>query len=197
MSFYDTAVKTVRFVFRIFILFRRKGTENIPKEGGFLLCSNHRSALDPVLLAAGSDRRLTFMAKEELFDVFLLGKLIKALGAFPIKRGRGDAAAVMATLKILKRGGATLIFPEGTRVKDGVRKEINPAIIRLAIQSGVPIVPAYVTGHTVIYGTPINYSDKAEYVQDAEKMNEMAHSLMDTIYSLGEVKMIERKSQSR
>lgn len=187
MSFYSLAVGVVNCVLRVVILFKSKGKENIPKDGAFLLCSNHANAIDPVLIAAGCKRQLTFMAKEELFKVFFLGHLIKLLGAFPIKRGKGDAGAVMATLKIMKRGGATLIFPEGTRIKDGQRKEVNSGIIRLAIQSGVPIVPAYVTKNTVTYGKPISYEGHSEDVHDAEKMQNLADKLMDTIYSLDEV----------
>ncbi len=187
MSFYSFAIGVVNSVLKVFILFKSKGKENIPTDGAFLLCSNHTSAIDPVLIAAGCKRQLTFMAKEELFKVFFLGNLIKALGAFPIKRGRGDAAAVMATLKIMKKGGATLIFPEGTRMKDGQRKEVGGGIIRLAIQSGVPIVPAYVTKNTVTYGKPISYEEYCEDVQDAEKMQTLADNLMDTIYALKEV----------
>ena len=147
--------------------------------------------MDPVLIAAGCKRQLTFMAKEELFKVFLLGHLIKALGAFPIKRGRGDAAAVMATLKIMKKGGATLIFPEGTRMKNGERKDVGGGIVRLAIQSGVPIVPAYVTKNTVTYGKPISYDEYLEDVQDAEKMQSLADNLMDTIYALDNKKLLQ------
>lgn len=190
MNFYNIAINVVSGVLKVFMLFKIKGKENIPTDGAFLLCSNHLSAIDPVLIAAGCKRQLTFMAKEELFKVFLLGKLIKALGAFPIKRGRGDAAAVMATLKIMKRGGATLIFPEGTRMKNGERKEVSGGIIRLAIQSGVPIVPAYVTKNTVTYGKPISYIEYCEDVQDAEKMQMLADNLMDTIYSLSQNKKL-------
>ena len=108
--------------------------------------------------------------------------------SFPIKRGKGDAAAVMATLKIMKKGGATVIFPEATRVKDKRRIQINSGIIRLALQSHVPIVPAYLTGNSVTYGKPISYEEYAEKVQDTQVMQTLADSLMDTIYSLGESK---------
>ena len=124
------------------------------------------------------------MAKDELFHVFLLGKLIKSLGAFPIKRGKGDAAAVMATLKIMKRGGATLIFPEGKRMPRGERRSVNSGIIRLAMQSDVPILPAYVSKNKVIYGQPIYYSEYIDDMQNPEKMQLLADSLMDTIYGL-------------
>lgn len=184
MKLYNAVRGAVCGILKIFILFKTKGKENIPEEGAFLLCSNHRSNMDPVLVAAGCSRPLTFMAKEELFRVFFLGRLIKALGAFPIKRGKGDASAVMATLKIMKKGGATVIFPEGTRMKDGARKQINQGIIRLAMQCNVPIVPALVTKNTVTYGKAISYSGYSEDIHNAEKMQYLADSLMDTIYSL-------------
>ena len=186
MNFYKVIVKIVSGILKVFILLRIKGKENIPSEGAFLLCSNHRSFIDPIIIAAGCKRQLTFMGKEELFKKPIIGWLIKALGAFPIRRGKGDAAAVMATLKIMKRGEPTLIFPEGTRVKNGERKQINSGIVRLAIQCGVPIIPAYVTFNTVTYGKPIHYDSYAENVHNGDIMQALADELMDTIYSLGE-----------
>lgn len=188
MNFYHFAVRAVGGIFRVFLFFRVKGKENIPAEGAFLLCSNHRAYIDPVFLAAGCRRQLTFMAKDELFKKPVLGWLIKSFGAFPIKRGKGDAAAIMATLKIMKKGGATVIFPEGTRMKKGIRKQINSGIIRLAVQCNVPIVPAFLTGNSVTYGAPISYGKYSEDVQNCEVMQNLADELMDTIYSLGEVK---------
>ncbi len=186
MNFYKIALTVVKGIFRVVFLFKDKGKENIPKEGAFLLCANHRAYRDPIYLAAGCKRQLTFMAKESLFTKPVLGWLIKSFGAFPIKRGKGDAAAVMATLKILKKGGATLIFPEGKRIKDNSRPQVNSGIVRLAIQSNVPIVPAYVGKTFVCYGEPIYYDEYAENVHDKDTMQHLADSLMDTIYSLGE-----------
>lgn len=188
MNFYHFAVRVVNGVFRVFLFFKVKGKENIPKEGAFLLCSNHRAYIDPVLIAAGCKRQLTFMAKDDLFKKPVLGWLIKSFGAFPIKRGKGDAAAIMATLKIMKKGGATVIFPEGTRMKKGVRKRINSGIIRLAVQCNVPIVPAFLTANSVTYGEPVSYEKYSDDVQDCDVMQHLADELMDTIYSLGEVK---------
>lgn len=186
MKFYNAAIKIVKGFLKVFIFFKEKNNSYIPKDGAFLLCANHNSNMDPVLIAASCPRQLTFMAKDELFHVFLLGKLIKALGAFPIKRGKGDAAAVMATLKIMKKGEATLIFPEGTRMARGARKSVNSGIIRLAMQSGVPIVPAYVSKNKVTYGQPISYDTYIEDMKDQEKMQTLADELMDTIYALNE-----------
>ena len=185
MKIYHVVTAVIGGALKIGWLFRAKGKENIPKEGSFLLCANHRSAMDPIMIAAGCSRQLTFMAKEELFSIPVLGWFIKKIGAFPIKRGKGDAAAVMATLKILKRGDATLIFPEGTRMKDGVRKTVNPGIIRLAMQAKVPILPAYVDKHSVKFGKPITYENMTDFISDNEKMQLLADGLMDEIYSLG------------
>lgn len=184
MKFYKITLKIIKGILKVFILFKTTGKENIPAEGAFLLCANHNRTMDPILIAAGCDRQLTFMAKDELFHVFLIGKIIKAFGAFPIKRGRGDAAAVMATLKIMKKGEATLIFPEGTRMKKGARKAVSPGIVRLAMQSGVPIVPAYVSKNKVRFGAPISYSEYIDYMQDQDKLQELTDGLMDTIYAL-------------
>ncbi len=184
MKFYSFAIKVVKGFLKVFLLFKEKGAENIPKEGAFLLCANHNSNMDPVLLAVGCKRQLTFMAKDELFHIFLLGRLIKAFGAFPIKRGKGDAAAVMATLKILRKGGATLIFPEGKRMPRGERKIVNSGIIRLAMQSNVPIVPAYVSKNKVTYAAPLYFDEYIDDMKNPEKMQELANGLMDVIYSL-------------
>lgn len=184
MKLYKALTGIVNVALKVIFLFKAYGKENIPKEGAFLLCSNHRGLRDPIFLAAGCERQLTFMAKEELFHVPVLGWLIKKLGAFPIRRGKGDAGAVMTTLKILKKGEATLIFPEGTRVKENERKEINPGIIRLAIGAGASIVPALCTKRNVYYGKPISYSEYRDFVTDSDKMKELAENLMETIYSL-------------
>ena len=187
MSFYNVAIGIVGGVLKVLTFYKVRGKENIPSEGAFLLCSNHRSWVDPVYIAAWCKRTLTFMAKEELFTVPVLGGIIKLLGAFPIKRGRGDAAAVMATIKIMKKGGTTLIFPEGTRMKKGERKQVNSGIVRLAMQAGVPILPAYVSRNTVTYGKPIYYNEHIENAQNTEAMQKLADELMDNIYSLGTV----------
>lgn len=186
MKLYDFAAPIVRGILKVVILFQVRGNENIPPESPFLLCANHRSNMDPVLLAAGSRRCLTFMAKDELFHVPVLGWLIKHLGAFPIKRGRGDAAPIIATLKILKSGGATLIFPEGQRMRGGQRKKVNSGIVRLAIQANVPIVPAFVGKRSVVYGKPVRYENVD--IQNTGEMQRLADELMDNIYGLESAK---------
>lgn len=186
MKLYKTAINLVKGILSVFILFNAKGKENIPKDGAFLLCANHHSNMDPVLIAAGCTRQLTFMAKEELFSVPFLGALVKRFGAFPIRRGKGDAGAVMATLKILHRGEATLIFPEGKRIKRGTRIDVNPGIIKLAMRSNVPILPAYVGKRTVTFSKPISYAEYMDEQQNDALMTRLSDELMETIYSIPE-----------
>jgi len=130
-----------------FTFFPRKvyGLEHVPKEGAYILVSNHISNLDPVVLGVSTPRRLHFMAKIELFESPLQGWWLKKLWAFPIKRGEGDFGALKVALKLLKDGFPVLLFPEGTRRID---KPIpaQPGAGFIALKAKVPIVPVYVKG---------------------------------------------------
>ncbi len=191
--FYSIARAAVAIFYKIAFLITYIGRENVPKDGGVLLCSNHRSYFDPPAVAVASPRRISIMAKEELFHNPVFGRLIKSLGAYPIRRGKGDAGAVMATLKLLGAGGTTLVFPEGTRVREAGEKKINPGIIRVAIKAKVPIVPCYTNGKyrlfgrlKVYFGRPIYYEEYYDAAPDAETLDRLAGELMDSIYSFAE-----------
>ena len=191
--FYKIASAFVRFFFHVVFFMRSVGRENVPEEGGMLLCSNHCSNYDPPAVASAFPGKIAIMAKEELFHNPVFGKLITSLGAFPIRRGKGDAGAIMATLKVLGSGGTTLVFPEGTRVRDGEKKEVNSGIIRIAIKAQVPIVPAYTNGKyrlfgglRIYFGKPISYEEYYDVQPDKETLQRLANELMETIYSLAE-----------
>ncbi len=188
--FYKIARAAVTFFYKVVFLMRAYGRENVPAQGGVLMCSNHRSYFDPPAVAAASPRRMSIMAKEELFHYPLFGRLIKSLGAYPIRRGKGDAGAVMATLKLLAGGGTTLVFPEGTRVRAAGEKKVNPGIIRIAIKARTPIVPVYTNGKyrpfgglKIYFGQPISYEEYYETSPDAETLERLAAELMSSIYS--------------
>ena len=91
-------------------------------------------------------RRLTFLAKAELFRVPVFGALIRRLGSQPLRRDGGDVAALRTAQRVLQDGGALLVFPEGTRGDEGVLRPAKPGAALLAMQTGVPVVPAYVRG---------------------------------------------------
>ena len=129
-------------LFRLIFRWQVVGQENIPSSGGLLICANHRSWWDPVYITMAITRQIHFMAKEELFRVPIFGTLIRALGAFPIKRGQGDLASIRLAMQLLKEGKAILIFPEGTRNKtDQPVLPGQPGAAYLAIRSQATVLP--------------------------------------------------------
>jgi 1-acyl-sn-glycerol-3-phosphate acyltransferase len=132
--------------FLVYFRLRRIGREHIPASGPVLLAANHRSFLDPFVIGVMLRRPVYYMAKRELFEKPLQGRLLNALGAFPVDRGAGDARAVDAARAILERGDCVVVFPEGTRVRPGPLGEPKRGIGRLALETRVPVVPIAVLG---------------------------------------------------
>jgi len=122
------------------------GRENIPSEGAVILAPNHSAHMDPPYLSMILTRQLRMMAKEELFKVPILGPYIRALGAFPVKRGTADRAALRTAVDLLKQGHVVGIFPEGTRSEDGVLLPAEKGFALIARQTGAPIVPVAMHG---------------------------------------------------
>jgi len=159
----------VWLVFRL----RSTGKEHIPREGGFVLSANHLSNLDPWALGFPlfPRRQLRFMAKAELFDS-LLAPIVKAAGAFRVRRGEGDAEAIATAVQLAREGEVVVIFPEGTRRMKGLVKKHDArphtGAVRVALGAEVPLVPAAIGGTDrlsrlgplrVAYGTPIELDD--------------------------------------
>jgi 1-acyl-sn-glycerol-3-phosphate acyltransferase len=137
----------VRGVFRL----RARGTENVPRDGGFVLAANHNSNLDPFPLGMPlfPRRFLRFMAKSELYW-WPLGPVITAAGAFPVRRGEHDLEALETAIRLCRKGHIVVMFPEGTRRKKGLRKKwearAHTGAARIALEAGVPLVPAAIKG---------------------------------------------------
>lgn len=131
---------------RAWLGLRSRGREHVPATGPVLLAANHVSVLDPVLIAAVTPREVSFLAKAELFDVPLLGGLIRRLNARPLRREGADPAALRTALRILEEGRVLLVFPEGTRGEEGVLRPARPGAGLLAVLSGAPLVPVYIRG---------------------------------------------------
>jgi 1-acyl-sn-glycerol-3-phosphate acyltransferase len=136
----------VVIVMRLFFGLRSRGTEHIPREGPVLLVANHQSVLDPPLIGGVAPRKVGFLAKAELFEIPVFGGLIRRLGAQPLRREGADAGALRAALRVLKSGGALLVFPEGTRGEEGVLRPAKPGAGMLAVLGGARVVPVYVSG---------------------------------------------------
>ena len=122
------------------------GREHIPIEGGVLVCSNHQSFFDPVLVGMGFRRRLNYLARKTLFRFFVFRWLIEFLDAIPIDREGGGLGGLKETLKRLKRGELVVIFPEGTRTRDGEVAALKPGFVALARRSKTPLLPVAVDG---------------------------------------------------
>lgn len=149
-SMLDRIIYTVlnnffRLLWMIYLRFRTSGSNRYPAEGAALICSNHQSHLDPILVANSSTRYVSFVARESLFKNRFFGWLISALGAFPINRDAG-LSGIKTTLKKLKQGDLVLIFPEGTRTPNGEIQPFKPGFCAIARRSKVPIVPVAIDG---------------------------------------------------
>jgi 1-acyl-sn-glycerol-3-phosphate acyltransferase len=122
------------------------GAERVPLHGGLVLACNHYSWIDPPALGAACPRTIYYMAKVEAHRVPGLGELIRAFGTFPVRRGESDRDAVRTMRQIVRDGNALGLFVEGSRQRSGVPGEVQAGAAMVALQEGVPIVPAAVHG---------------------------------------------------
>ncbi|MDO7905092.1 lysophospholipid acyltransferase family protein [Paenibacillus sp. JX-17] len=152
----------LRLIYAILFRLEAVGKENVPKEGGVMLCSNHISNFDPPTVGILLDRKVHFMAKAELFKVPVLGWLIERLGAFPVKRGGVSKESIKLAITILREGKVMGIFPEGSRGA-GIGKK---GAASFALRSGAAVIPVAVIGNykvfrkiKVIYGAPVSLEE--------------------------------------
>ena len=115
-----------------------EGLENLPKDQPVLLCANHSSAVDPILLicAMRQDFPLRIMAKKQLMKIPVVGAFLRAIGVFGVDRGNSDIAAVKTSIQSLRDGWNLLVFPEGTRVKEPGSVDVKGGVGMMAIRSG-------------------------------------------------------------
>ncbi len=135
------------FLCKVFLRLEIEGRENIPKQGGFILASNHISFLDPVILGVACPRRLNFLARHDLFRNPAFGWLLLHLNVVPLKRGAADLSALKEAMARLRAGKGLLLFPQGTRQQGseffgGAR----PGVGFLAAKLNVPVIPAFIQG---------------------------------------------------
>ena len=167
----------VRLFFRIIFNLHYEGRDNIPRGETVIYASNHRSNADPPLLGGGAVGKHAFMAKEELFQKKLFAWLIRTLGAFPVSRGKGDMTVIETAIDRLHNGRSLMIFPEGTRSKDGKVGRGHSGAALIAAKADRRIVPVGIvfgeklkfrTRVTIKFGKPI---DPKEYVEPADEPN--------------------------
>lgn len=170
---------------------RVEGLENIPEEGGFILCCNHCHARDPLYLTAHSPRRyFHFMAKAELFRFKPLAAVLRALGCFPVDRGHSDLNAVRTAMKVLNDGHGLGIFPQGARSRDNSPTPMLNGVSMIALRAGKPVIPAYIGGPyrpfrrmQLRFGPPIPLSDLGRRV-DSETLTQATRRIEEAVWSL-------------
>jgi 1-acyl-sn-glycerol-3-phosphate acyltransferase len=136
----------LRIYFVVVLRIRVEGTENFPRRGSFILCSNHVSWLDPLLLGAMSPRRLFYMTKAEAFASPLANRILRTVGAFPVRRHTADRGAIRRALHLLGKGRTVAVFPEGTRSRNGSIGRAEPGAALLAVWSGADVLPVAISG---------------------------------------------------
>ena len=185
----------IRFLFRVKIT----GRENVPKQGGYVVCSNHVSLIDVFTLGASFPRQLRFLAKSELFRVPILSPVIRSLGAVSVDRGGSDVKAIKRSIEIVKNGELFSVFPQGHRYPktNPADTPIKNGIGMIAYRAKVPVVPVYIrtkNNHTTLFGkTEIICGDpimpeelgftnggKEEYTRAAEYIFDKICDLADT-----------------
>lgn len=169
------------------------GADNIP-EGAAVICGNHTTLGDPlyVVCAMGRKRQTHVMAKAEIIKWPVVGFLLKKAGIIGVNRGKSDMGAVKECLRALKNGEKLLMFPEGTRVKDGESAEAHTGAAMFATRTGAPLVPVYIQPKkrrfrktTVVFGSPY-YPEFEGRKPSADDYQRIADDLLVRVRALGE-----------
>ena len=196
----------LRLLFHTFYDIEVIGESNLPKSGSAIVCANHISVLDPVLLGAFLDRPLCFMAKQELFKFKPLGALITALGAFPVNRDAVELTTIKRALDILKSGNAMGIFSQGGRM---LTREVNvdagkAGVALFATRSESPVIPVGIKGSfrpftrvTIHVGEPIIFSEHNGKKLRTPELAELTKKIMIQIKKLSEDKTFAKRCPGR
>ncbi len=187
------------------VCFRYRTVGGVPRQGGFLIASNHASYLDIPLLGCGITRRVWYMGRHDLFPSPVLNSLLQALGWIPLRVGRLDRDAFSKAVSLIKEGKPVAIFPEGGRTMTGALKPGKPGIGVIVAQTGCQVVPAHIDGTfdvlppgarwprfrrvTVVYGEPIDFSLDATQLEGKTFYQHVSRTVMAKIAELGDVPM--------
>ncbi len=198
MSFYQNAqkhfAKFLKRLFRVEVI----GAHNEPETGGFIVASNHLSYFDVIILSAVFKRQIHYMAKKELFRVPLLGRLIRAFGAFPVDRKGSAVSSLRMSIKLLEDGECVGMFPQGHRFYgrelESTRSEVKGGVAMTAYHAKVPIVPVCIdTANNkvrmfkptrILIGEPVPYEALGFEKGGAAEYERAALNIFDKIVDL-------------
>lgn len=190
--FYSVVKVILAIIFRIIFRIKIEGSENIPLTGRLVVCSNHFSNWDPLVIAAFFKRKISWMGKKELFENKILKYPLSWLGVFPVDRHETDITAVKTALKILKEERVLGIFPEGTRVKEYNPENAKAGVALLALRSKAPVIPIYIKSNyklfkplIIIIGEAIDYNTQYPGKLDNEQYSQISKDILQKIYKLG------------
>ncbi len=182
------------FVSKIFWRIKFYGTENIPQnlEGGLLVVPNHQTYFDPFWVCIPIRRKYRFMAWDKAFEWFLVGDIIRYLGAFPVNLERGSKESLKQAVRALRDGATLMIFPEGEReFTDGKMLEFKSGAVKIALLANVPILPVTIRGANKVWAqdmkfprfgkVEIFYHPLLEVPRDAASSREQIDELTDRL----------------
>ncbi|MDE2125434.1 MAG: 1-acyl-sn-glycerol-3-phosphate acyltransferase [Armatimonadetes bacterium] len=193
----------LRCLFPLFGGLRIIGRDQVPRKGGVIIAANHISDCDPAAIGMALPRRCWFMAKQELFEMPLVGWVVRTMHGLPVRRWTADHAALQRSIALLKSGQALVVFPEGKISEDGYLQPFSPGVMLLAAYSGAPIVPALVLGTDGImpygktrpqrshgpaiveFGAPCTLDSLAPASRGAERYRAAAEALRDVLIQMG------------
>jgi len=193
MSFYLFAKTLCHLFIGVFYRMRYEGLDNIPKDQGFILASNHITALDPLFIAVRLKQQIHFMAKAELFKNAVTGWVLTHLNAFPVNRGKGDGTAIKEAGNRINSGGVLGMFIEGHRSGDGTPQRARSGVALIAGQTGADVLPCAVIYHkrlrfrspvTVCYGKLIKNEQLGIDLQAPSTLRLASKSIMEDIKGL-------------
>lgn len=136
---------------------RVRGKYRVPRSGGLLILANHRADVDPIVVQLACPRAIHFMAKSELFEMKVVGPLLRFYKAFPVRRGEPDKGAIRHCVELLKAGEAVCVFPEGELSEQAELLPLKPGVALIVRMSGAPVICIGLKGTNRVmpYGTTI------------------------------------------
>lgn len=154
---YRIAWLVFRFIYATYFGWRVFNPERVPLTGPVILAANHASFIDPPLVGAGLKRDINYLARESLFRFPGVGALLRSWNSVPVDRDGGGAAGLRAILDRLLGGGAIILFPEGTRTRDGKLQPARSGIGLTVVKSAAPVVPVRVFGTFEAFGRHMRF----------------------------------------
>ena len=188
---YYCIVKMVKIFFYCLFWPIVKGRENIPTDGGYIISANHKSNYDPIFTTIVQNKKVYFLAKEELFSRKPFGSFLLYVGAYPLKRGASDIAALRVGIALLKDNKPLTVYPQGTRSEKIDLTKIKTGVALLAVKSRVPVLPIGIDGKYVpfhrmklIIGKPMYFDEYYDKKLTSENLQLITVSIMKNIQSL-------------